>query len=50
MNIKVISIIPKTEKTKFKNELDKKFRIKIKIITNTNIAKIFIDTMKSDFE
>ena len=44
------SIIPKIEITKFKNELDNKFRINIKTNIEMSIANIFIDTINSDFE
>ncbi len=36
--------------TKFKYELYNKFRINIKMKTEIRIAKIFIETMNSDFE
>ena len=42
--------MPKIEITKFKNELDNKFNMYIKINTEMSIVNIFIDTMKSDFE
>ena len=42
--------MPKIEITKFKNELDNKSNMYIKINTEMSIVNIFIDTMKSDFE
>ena len=42
--------MPKIEITKFKNELDNKFRINIKMNTEMSIANIFIDRINNDFE
>ena len=42
--------MPKIEITKFKNELDNKFRINIKMKTEMSIANIFIDRINNDFE
>ena len=42
--------MPKIEITKFKNELDNKSNIYIKMNTEMNIANIFIETINSDFE
>ena len=44
------SIIPKIEITKFKNELDNKFRININTKIEIRIATIFVETMNNDFE
>ena len=44
------SIIPKIEIIKFKNELDNKFRINIKMNIEMSIANIFIETINNDFE
>ena len=43
-------MIPKIEITKFKNELDNKFRINNKTNIEMIIVNIFIETMNSDFE
>tara|TARA_Y100001970_G_scaffold209467_1_gene255377 strand:+ start:3649 stop:3780 length:132 start_codon:yes stop_codon:yes gene_type:complete len=43
-------MMPKIEITKFKNELENKFRISIKMNIEISIANIFIDTINSDFE
>ena len=42
--------MPKIEITKFKYELDNKFRINIKMNIEMSIANIFIETMNNDFE
>jgi hypothetical protein len=42
--------MPKIEITKFKNELDNKLKIYIKINIKMSIVNIFIDSMNSDFE
>ena len=45
-----ISVMPKTEITKFKNEIDSWFKNNIKINIHMRIKNIFIETTKSDFE
>ena len=42
--------MPKIEITKFKNELDNKLKIYIKINIKMSIANIFIETINNDFE
>ena len=42
--------MPKIEITKFKNELDNKFRINIKMNIEMSTANIFIETINNDFE
>jgi len=42
--------MPKTDITKFKYELDSKFRINNKMIIKIRIAIIFIEIMNNDFE
>ena len=44
------SIMPEIEITKFKYELDSKFRINNKTNIEMIIVNIFIETMNSDFE
>ena len=42
--------MPKTDKIKFKNELDNKFKINNKITIEIRIAIIFIETNNNVFE
>tara|TARA_Y100001960_G_scaffold302759_1_gene354139 strand:- start:235 stop:390 length:156 start_codon:yes stop_codon:yes gene_type:complete len=46
----LISIIPKIEIIKFKNELNNKSNIYIKVNIEMSIANIFIETINNDFE
>ena len=43
-------MIPKIDMTKFKYELDNKFRINIKMNIEMSIANIFIETINNDLE
>jgi hypothetical protein len=43
-------MIPKIDMTKFKYELDNKFRINIKTKIEIRIATIFIETINNDLE
>ena len=42
--------MPKIEITKFKNELDNKFKINIKMNIKMSIANIFIETKNNNLE